>query len=68
VNNAFGLVHRARAWAKCRIRFAKQNVIVFLIEKEWEFLGSTIAKAKHFFIVTFGGPKVHDKVSVRDDI
>ena len=63
VNDAFGTAHRAHA---SNVGIAKHLPAVsgFLLEKEIDYLGNTIADPEKPFIVILGGAKISGKINV----
>jgi len=64
VNDAFGSAHRAHASTAGVAAFLKPAVAGFLMEKELDYLGKTIADPKRPFIAILGGAKVSGKIDV----
>jgi len=63
VNDAFGSAHRAHASTEGVTRFLPA-VAGFLLEKEIEYLSSTIANPERPFVAIMGGAKISDKIAV----
>jgi phosphoglycerate kinase len=63
VNDAFGTAHRAHASTEGVTHFLP-GVGGFLMEKEIQYLGQTIAAPKKPFVAILGGAKVSDKIGV----
>jgi phosphoglycerate kinase len=63
VNDAFGTAHRAHASTE-GITHYLPSVAGFLIEKEINFLGSTLENPKRPFAAVIGGAKVSDKIQI----
>ncbi|HTK07622.1 MAG TPA: phosphoglycerate kinase [Ktedonobacteraceae bacterium] len=63
VNDAFGTAHRAHASTEGVTRYLP-GVAGFLMEKELNFLGSTLENPKRPFVAIVGGAKVSDKIMV----
>lgn len=63
VNDAFGTAHRAHASTEGITHFLP-GVAGFLVEKEINFLGSTLEKPRRPFAAIVGGAKVSDKITV----
>jgi phosphoglycerate kinase len=63
VNDAFGSAHRAHASTEGVARYLPA-VAGLLMEKEIEFLGSTLENPKRPFVAILGGAKVSDKIGV----
>lgn len=64
VNDAFGTAHRAHASTAVICKFMSANVAGFLMEKEIQYLGKTVANPEHPFIAIIGGAKVSGKLEV----
>lgn len=65
VNDAFGTAHRAHASTEGVTRYLP-GVAGFLMEKEINFLGSSLEHPRHPFVAIIGGAKVSDKIAVLD--
>jgi len=67
VSDAFGTVHRAHASV---VGIAKHltSACGFLIEKELDFLGKTLADPEQPFVAVLGGAKVSDKIPVVESL
>ena len=65
VNDAFGTAHRAHASTE-GVTHDLPAVGGFLMEKELNFLGSTLENPKRPFVAISGGAKVSDKIAVLD--
>ncbi len=63
VNDAFGTAHRAHASTEGVTRFLP-GVAGFLMERELNFLGSTLEHPQRPFAAIVGGAKVSDKIKV----
>ena len=63
VNDAFGTAHRAHASTE-GVAHVLPGVAGFLMEKELNFLGSTLENPKRPFAAIIGGAKVSDKIAV----
>jgi len=61
VNDAFGTAHRAHS-STVGVTSFLPSVSGFLIEKELEFLGSSLDNPKKPFVAVLGGSKVSDKI------
>ena len=68
VNDAFGTAHRAHASTEGISHFVKTSVAGFLIEKELEVMGGTLADPKRPFVAILGGAKVSDKIGVINNL
>lgn len=67
VNDAFGTAHRAHASTEGITHYLK-SAAGFLLEKEIEYLGNTLANPKNPFMVILGGAKVSDKIAVIENL
>ena len=67
VNDAFGTAHRAHA-STAGVADYLPAVSGFLIEKELEFLGSSLENPERPFIAILGGAKVSDKIGVIENL
>ena len=67
VNDAFGTAHRAHSSTTGVASFLPA-VSGFLIEKELEFLGSSLENPERPFISILGGAKVSDKIGVIEQL
>lgn len=63
VNDAFGTAHRAHASTE-GVTHTLPGVAGFLVEKELNFLGSTLEHPTRAFAAVVGGAKVSDKIAV----
>lgn len=63
VNDAFGTAHRAHASTE-GVAHVLPGVAGLLMEKELNFLGSTLENPKRPFAAIIGGAKVSDKIAV----
>jgi len=63
VNDAFGSAHRAHA-STAGVADYLPAVAGFLMEKELEYLGSTLENPTHPFVAIMGGAKISDKIAV----
>ena len=63
VNDAFGTAHRAHASTE-GVAHILPGVAGLLMEKELNFLGSTLENPKRPFAAVIGGAKVSDKIAV----
>lgn len=63
VNDAFGTAHRAHASTE-GVAHLLPGVAGFLMEREINFLGSTLEHPEHPFVAIVGGAKVSDKIAV----
>ncbi len=70
VNDAFGTAHRDNAsmFTVPKMMEGKPRVIGFLIEKEIQFLGDTVANPERPFVAILGGAKVSDKIGVIENL
>ena len=67
VNDAFGTAHRAHSSTTGVASFLPA-VSGFLIEKELEFLGSSLENPERPFVAILGGAKVSDKIGVIEQL
>lgn len=67
VNDAFGTSHRAHASTEGVTHYLP-SVAGFLLEKEMQYLGSTVDNPKRPFVAILGGAKVKDKIKVIDNL
>ncbi len=67
VNDAFGTAHRAHASTAGAADYLPA-VSGFLIEKELEFLGSSLENPERPFVAILGGAKVSDKIGVIENL
>lgn len=67
VNDAFGTAHRAHS-STAGIADYLPAVSGFLIEKELNFLGSSLENPKRPFVAILGGAKVSDKIGVIESL
>lgn len=67
VNDAFGTAHRAHA-STAGVADYLPAVSGFLIEKELEFLGSSLENPERPFVAILGGAKVSDKIGVIENL
>ena len=67
VNDAFGAAHRAHA-STAGIAEYLPAVSGFLMEKELNFLGTTLENPERPFVAILGGAKVSDKIGVIDSL
>ncbi len=67
INDAFGTAHRAHASTEGIARYLP-SAAGFLMEKEIEYLGETLAKPKRPFVAILGGSKVSGKIAVIENL
>ena len=67
VNDAFGTAHRAHSSTAGVAEFLPA-VAGFLMEKEINFLGTTLENPERPFVAILGGKKVSDKIGVIDSL
>ena len=67
VNDAFGTAHRAHA-STAGVASYLPAVSGFLMEKELNFLGTTLENPERPFVAILGGKKVSDKIGVIDSL
>lgn len=63
-NDAFGTAHRAHASMTGIPAHAKEKCAGFLLKKEWEFLGESLADPKRPYVAISGGSKVSSKLGI----
>jgi phosphoglycerate kinase len=63
VNDAFGAAHRAHASTE-GVTHHLPAVAGLLMEKEIEFLGTTVERPAHPYVAIIGGAKISDKIGV----
>jgi phosphoglycerate kinase len=72
VNDAFGTAHRAHASTAAAAEIIKKRggkaAAGFLMEKELEYLGGTMANPARPFVAILGGAKVSDKILVIENL
>lgn len=70
VNDAFGTAHRAHASTAGIVQygFVKEAVAGFLMQKEIEFLSSSLENPTRPFVAIIGGAKVSDKIKVVENL
>jgi len=68
VQDAFGTVHRSHASTVGIVKYIKDAVVGFLVEKELKFLGEVLERPRRPFLAILGGAKVSDKIGVIDNI
>ena len=68
VNDAFGAAHRAHASTAGITRFLRPAVAGLLMEKELEYLGTTLANPKRPFVAILGGSKISGKIDVVEQL
>lgn len=64
INDAFGTAHRAHASTAVICDYMDTCAAGFLMEKEIEYLGNTVANPKRPFVAIIGGAKVSGKLEV----
>ena len=67
VNDAFGTAHRAHA-SNVGVSEKLTAAAGFLLEKELQYLGESIANAERPFVAILGGAKVSDKINVINNL
>ncbi len=68
VNDAFGTAHRAHCSNVGVTKFAKENAVGYLMEKEIKFLGEAVENPVRPFVAILGGAKVSDKINVINNL
>ncbi|ERP30901.1 phosphoglycerate kinase [Chitinivibrio alkaliphilus ACht1] len=64
VNDAFGTAHRAHASTAGITEHFEQPACGYLLKKEIDFLGNSVAEPKRPFVAIIGGAKVSSKIGV----
>jgi phosphoglycerate kinase len=64
INDAFGTAHRAHASMAVVTKYFDQCAAGFLLEKEIEYLGNTLAHPEKPFLAIIGGAKISGKIDV----
>ena len=64
VSDAFGTAHRAHASMAVVTKYIDQCAAGFLLEKEIEYLGKTLAAPEKPFVAIIGGAKISGKIDV----
>jgi len=64
VNDAFGTAHRAHASVAAIAEFFQKRAAGFLMEKEIDYLVSTLENPQPPFVMILGGAKISDKIGV----
>jgi phosphoglycerate kinase len=64
VNDAFGAAHRAHASIEGITHFVKDKAAGYLLKKEIDYLGITVANPKRPFVAIIGGAKISGKIDV----
>ncbi len=64
VNDAFGTAHRAHASTEGVTKYFDKAYAGFLMEKEVQYFGDTLANPATPFVAILGGAKVSDKIGV----
>jgi phosphoglycerate kinase len=62
VNDAFGSAHRAHASTEAVAHFLQPAVAGFLMERELQYLQSTLAEPERPFVAILGGAKISGKI------
>jgi len=68
VQDAFGTVHRAHASTEGIVKFIKESVCGFLLEKEITYFDKVLKSPEKPFIAILGGVKVSDKIGVIENL
>lgn len=68
VNDAFGAAHRAHSSTAGVAEHLKPAVAGLLLEKELDYLGSTLEKPKRPFVAILGGAKISGKIDVIEQL
>ncbi len=64
INDAFGTAHRAHASTALVTTYINECAAGFLMEKEIEYLGNTLANPERPFVAIIGGAKISGKIDV----
>ena len=64
VNDAFGTAHRAHCSNVGVTKYVDTAVVVYLMQKEIDFLGNAVENPERPFVAILGGAKVSSKISV----
>jgi phosphoglycerate kinase len=64
VNDAFGAAHRAHASTAGVAKYVHPSVAGLLMQRELQYLGSTLANPQHPFVAILGGSKISGKIDV----
>lgn len=64
INDAFGAAHRAHASTDAAPRCFDQRACGFLMKKELDYLGNTLASPQRPFVAVIGGAKISGKIDV----
>ena len=68
VNDAFGTAHRAHCSNVCVTEYVDTAVVVYLMQKEIDFLGNAVNNPERPMVAILGGAKVADKLKVIDNL
>jgi len=68
INDAFGTAHRAHASTEGVTRFLKPAAAGYLLKKEIDYLGKTLAEPKRPFVAIIGGAKISGKIDVMKNL
>lgn len=68
INDAFGTAHRAHSSTEGITKFMKNRFMGYLIEKELDFLGHSIANPVKPFTAIIGGAKISGKIDVIENL
>ena len=68
VNDAFGTAHRAHCSNVGVTQFVDTAAVVYLMQKEIDFLGNAVNNPERPFVAILGGAKVSSKISVINNL
>jgi phosphoglycerate kinase len=68
VNDAFGSAHRAHASTEGVTRYLQPAAAGYLMQKELEYLGHTLANPPRPFVAVLGGSKISGKIDVIENL
>ena len=68
VNDAFGTAHRAHCSNVGVTKYVDTAVVVYLMQKEIDFLGNAVNNPERPFVAILGGAKVSSKISVIENL
>ncbi|MDR1663173.1 MAG: phosphoglycerate kinase [Endomicrobium sp.] len=68
IQDAFGTVHRSHASTVNIVKYIKEAVAGFLVEKELKFLREALDNPIRPFLAILGGVKVSDKINVIENL
>lgn len=68
INDAFGSAHRAHASTEGVTKFIKTCAAGYLMQKELDYLGKTLANPARPFVAILGGAKISGKIDVIENL